>query len=546
MIPRGRPSRLAGALAMVLASVLAVPPVARAAPPPGAVPLHDLAGLYPRVIRLAHNGAANGRILASVVHHPGGDGTGAIFESTDDGATFRRVGSVTDPEAADGRGLCCATLFELPRPIGALPAGTLLWAASVRAQARPMSIRIWRSTDLGRSWSYLSACATTTVTSGGLWEPEFSVAADGRLVCHYSDETDPAHSQKLMAVRSSDGVTWQDRRATVASPTRSHRPGMAVVRRLPTGRYLMAYEICGTGDQYGCAVHLRDSADGWNWGDPAAPGRMPRTVRGMYLTHTPTIAWAPSARNSTGKILLIGQLVNRRNGTVATARSGQTILVNTEGGHGYWYEQPAPVVTKPHEVTDPDRMFCPNYSSPLLPSERGDRVLEIASEWDGNVCKAYFASGSAVGTGAATGVVDGATYRLVGLQGGHCLDVYQDQRDDGANVQHYTCTDGGNQDWVLTARGGGYFTLRGRNSGKCLEVAAGDTAPGANVRQWTCTGAARQDWRLVNVGREVYTLAARHSGLCLDVAGGSTASGANVQQWTCNDLQPQIWNLQRR
>ncbi|XVV33229.1 sialidase family protein [Streptomyces sp. CA-100214] len=202
-----------------------------ASPAATGTPLRDGTGLYPRAVRLGHNGAANGRVLASVVTFDGNNGVGAIHESTDQGASFREVGRVVDPDSAAGQGLCCATLFELPRQVGGLRAGTLLWASSAGQdeQDRRMALRIWRSDDVGRTWSYLSSCAVAGGT-GGLWEPEFSVAADGALVCHYSDETDPG------TVRS-----WSPRAATTASTGRATTtPWRAACQR--TGR---ACRWCG-------------------------------------------------------------------------------------------------------------------------------------------------------------------------------------------------------------------------------------------------------------------------------------------------------------
>ncbi|MFE5259155.1 RICIN domain-containing protein [Streptomyces coelicoflavus] len=504
-------------------------------------PLRDGTGLYPRAVRLAHNGAANGRVLASVVTFDGNNGVGAVHESTDGGASFREVGRVVDPESAAGQGLCCATLFELPRQVGGLRAGTLLWASSAGQDepGRRMALRIWRSDDVGRSWSYLSSCAVAGGT-GGLWEPEFSVAADGALVCHYSDETDPGHSQKLVAARSYDGVHWQDHHDTVASGWSEDRPGMPVVRKLPNGSYFMSYEICNPGGQYQCVVHFRTSADGWNWGDPAFLGYRPQTVDGKYFRAAPTVAWAPAPDGApNGRLLLIGQRLLNSDGTPA-AESGRTILANTENGSGPWYEIEAPVA-----VAAPEVNYCQNYSSPLLPSEDGRRVLEIATDWDGSVCKPYFATGSVTGTGDAAGVVDGARYRLVNAGSGHCLDVAADAREPGGNVQQWTCNGLGPQDWTVRAHGGGHFTLTGRNSGHCLDVENGSPTPGANVRQWYCNGLAAQDWRLENAGRGYYRLVARSSGQCLDVSEGSREPGANVQQWTCNGLQPQLWRLER-
>ncbi|MFJ3550606.1 sialidase family protein [Streptomyces sp. NPDC090114] len=359
------------------------------APTATGTPLREGTGLYPRVIRLAHNGAANGRILASAVTFDGNNGIGAIHESTDSGATFREIGRVADPDSAGGRGLCCSTLFELPRQVGALRAGTLLWASSAGQDEpdRRMALRIWRSNDIGRTWSYLSSCAVASGT-GGLWEPEFSVAADGALVCHYADETDPAHSQKLVAARTYDGVHWQGHHNTVASGWTPDRPGMPVVRQLPNGTYFMSYEICNPGGQYQCVVHYRASADGWTWGNPTDLGIRPETADGRYFRATPTIAWAPTpGGGSNGRILLIGQRLLNRDGTPA-AGSGRSILTNSRNGSGAWVAIDAPVT-----VPNPEVNYCQNYSSPLLPSADGKRVLQIVTDFEGSVCRAYYATG---------------------------------------------------------------------------------------------------------------------------------------------------------
>ncbi len=346
--------------------------------------------MYPRAIRLSHSGEADGRIIADATSFPAQGPVGAIFESTDNGGSFRQVGAVADPLAAGG--LCCTTLFELPRRIGAMPAGTLLWAGTI-GQAVPtdrrMSLRIWRSNDLGRHWSALSTCAQAS-NDGGLWEPELSVDAYGRLVCHFSDEThQPTYSQLLARTVSTDGVHWSDERFTVAGTDPHQRPGMANVRRLPGGSYLMTYEVCGTGDQYDCAVHYRTSRDGWKWGDPRDIGPMIHTRSGQYFTHTPTISIAPG-----GRVILVGQILNNADGSIAPGNGG-TVFETGPGGRVGWSARAAPV-----SVPDARNDVCPNYSSTLVPL--GGSVLEIATDYGAdNVCRAYFATGSA--RPAATG-----------------------------------------------------------------------------------------------------------------------------------------------
>lgn len=498
-------------------------------------------GLYPRALRLAHSGAANGQVIATVVDFDASGGVGRIYRSTDNGATFAEIGGVHDPATVNG--LCCTTLFELPRQIGAMPAGTLLWGASVGHSPanRRMAIDVWQSQDHGVTWSQLPPCQTAPNT-GGLWEPEFDVDTEGDLVCHYSDETNPAaHSQSLEERFSSDGRTWGPVYPTVAPSNAGLRPGMATVVQRPDGSFYMTYEVCGTGDKYDCAAHYRTSADGANWGAPTDTGPLITTETGQYFTHAPTVAWLNNG-TAAGRLVLVGQQFREASGAIATT-SGRTVLVNTENGGGYWFPIDAPVA-----VPSPDGSYCPNYSSPLLPSADGTKLLEIATDYVGSVCQPFYATGSAQGTqdSSGAGLASGSTYRLIDVISGNCLDVSADSRAAGGNIQQWTCNALGPQNFRFTRTAAGDFTLTGQNSGLCVSVAGASTAAGADVDQENCTGAAAQRWQALNQGDGYWTFRNTNSGQCLDVAGGSSAPGANVQQWTCNKLSPQIWKLEPR
>lgn len=352
--------------------------------------LSENVAMYPRAVRLAHNGNANGEIIASATTFTDRGGEAAIFRSTDDGASFAQVASIPVTQQHGSPGLCCGTLFELPQTVGELTEGTLLYAGSAgqdAGDARRMSLDIWQSSDRGTSWSYLSSCATAP-NNGGLWEPEFSVDAQGRLVCHYADETDFVDgTQRLARVVSTDGVTWEDRQITVQSLPESTRPGMPVVRQLPNGEYLMTYEICGQpGDdgRHDCATYLRRSADGSDWGDPNDRGTLLSSETGRFFAHAPTVAVTDD-----GTLLLVGQRLKESDGAIA-AGTGRTVMVNSDGGNGPWREIAAPV-----EVPDPPNEPCPNYSSALTPLAGSSTFLEIATDTDQDgVCHAYFATGS--------------------------------------------------------------------------------------------------------------------------------------------------------
>lgn len=506
-----------------------------AIPPLSTAPQLLAGGLYPRAIL-----ASNGYIYASLVTtQPNGVFGGSIFESTDDGLTFTRVGGIDDPILNTGN--CCATLYELPRALGELPAGTLLWATSVGQQSDTnyMSIVMWASTDHGRTWTRQSTIVTATVprrcgnTSCGLWEPELSMLDDGTLVCHFSDETSAAHSQYLAVRRTTNGVDWSASSATVAPSNEAARPGMATVRRMPNGTFVMAYEVCGTD---ACNVHVRHSADGWSWGNPNDLGAIPRTVDGRFFRHAPTLAFDPTY-GANGRFFLVGQLAI--GGT--PAENGSIVLANTESATHGWYALDAPV-----PVPDAYDNFCPNYSSPLLPLDHGLAVLEIATRWDGNACNAYFARGPLRGTGDATGIADGSRYRLVSVMSSLCLDVSGGSSAPGTAIQQWTCNENAAQNWTFEQAADGTFALRSQISGLCLAVAGDPAAAGSAIQQQPCDGGPAQAWRVENLGRSTYRLVHAGNDLCLDVSGGSVTAGASIQQWTCNDLSPQIWHAEPR
>ena len=357
-------------------------------------PLSSGEALYPRVLRVAHNAVAanNGVFVASVTTFPSGSGEEHIFQSPD-GATFAQVGTIADP--AFSAGLCCGTLYELPIAIGALPAGTLLWAGSVGGDTptMPMQIRIYRSADRGVSWTYLSNCATATVnrSSGGLWEPQFTVASTGELICFYSDETVVGFSQLIQAVHSADSLSWSTPTPSVASAVQADRPGMAVVTPLPNGRYFMTYELCGPA---ACVVNAKTSSNGVDWTPAGDLGSRIQTGNNQWFEHTPTNAWSPAAGLTNGRLYVVGQILIH-NGAV-DPDNGKVVFVNNSiDGSSPWTTLSAPVkILNPPATSN----VCQNYSSPLLPSTDGTSVLELASDYDSSsgtqICKTFFASGS--------------------------------------------------------------------------------------------------------------------------------------------------------
>jgi hypothetical protein len=361
------------------ATGLRTPPAASISPPVQSAVQELGSGRqgYPRLIRLAHSGSADGELIASAT---AGNGSESIYRSTDDGRTFTRIGSVRDPAAAQGQ--CCGSIYELPGPVGALPPGTLLFAASFRQQARPMTLDLWTSKDHGAHWSEVSVIRRAP-NNGGLWEPEMRLDAAGALVVYYSDETQqPKYSQALMETVSSDGTHWATPRPVVTLASRAARPGMAGVRTLENGVYFMTYEMCGA--PYDCTVYDRTSANGLDWGPPTWPGQRVETADGAHLSHTPTFAVLDNG-TATGEIVLAGRYYLDAKGK-QTAGNGATLLVDSKGGTGPWTAIRAPL------GVDIGDSACANYSSTLLPTSDGTGVIEIAQEPGAGICTASYAT----------------------------------------------------------------------------------------------------------------------------------------------------------
>lgn len=339
--------------------------------------------VYPRLVRLAYGSASsNGRIIAST--------TGRIFESKDDGKSFTLLSDI--PVHAGSKLRCCETLFELPQAVGSLRAGTLLYAASYISGAEP-AIEVYTSTDEGSHWAYHSTPVIrgSDTSHGGLWEPQFTVTKDGALAMFWSDETYSCCSQKLVQIRTEDGVHWNDKTDTIASTVKADRPGMIVVNKLPTGSYFMTYEICGdpiTGHK--CAAFYRTSRDGWDYGIPSDLGTRIETANGQFFEHAPANIWSPSPLAPNGVLIVVGQVLHNSDNSVA-AQNGKVLFVNPLlDGSGLWS-----IVKAPVEVPNSYDNYCPNYSSALLPVQDDTALLEFASDYRAiNECGMYFATKS--------------------------------------------------------------------------------------------------------------------------------------------------------
>ncbi|MEA9985614.1 ricin-type beta-trefoil lectin domain protein [Subtercola sp. RTI3] len=491
---------------------------------------------YPRVIRLQHNGSANGTLLSTFSH----SGTGVpkanfpVYRSTDNGITWTSTPISTVTDTVHGWDLDGPTLYELPQAEGTLPAGTLLASGTAwnHGDYTQQAIEVFVSTNQGATWSYRSSCASETgqpnTIKHGIWEPEFDVAANGHLVCYFSDERPSSnnYNQVLAHVSSTDGgATWGTEVYDVAVQDNVQRPGMATIVNLPNGSYAMSYEDCKDGfdpDQ-ACDVYIKTSSNAESW-NAASLGTKIQTSDNRFLLHTPYLSWSP-AGGTNGALIVSGQrVVAGTDGSLAVQpESGHVLFVNKNLGVGAWQEITTAVTTDPTGGYDAGETACAGYSSPLLAAVSGSSFLMMAGVHVATgKCETDFASANLP---SATGQITGPGTIA------KCIDVNTNTSAAGNAVQLYTCGAASGQQWSLETDG----TIRAFD--KCLDIVGNATGNSAKVELYGCNGVGGQQWQV----RADHSLYNPQSGRCLDDPQAITADGTQLQIYDCNGLSTQQW-----
>ncbi len=251
-----------------------------------------------------------------------------VYRSTDNGKTWEIITRVTDT-LTGANSEWNPTLFELSKPYGDYPAGTIiLVACSIDPQHNKEShIRLYFSIDGGYTFDKGVVVASAGGLDEGVWEPFLTQLDDGSLVCYYSDDSDPEHSQKIVYKQSKDGVIWGKSVTVVASKIHEERPGMPVVTKLSDGSYFMVYEVV---DKEGIEcepVFYRFSKDGLDWGDPSFIGDELISKNGKKaLGAAPYCAWTPVG-GEYGTLIVSGSHMRKGN-----SKTGSDYFISYDNG----------------------------------------------------------------------------------------------------------------------------------------------------------------------------------------------------------------------
>ncbi|WP_086787059.1 RICIN domain-containing protein, partial [Streptomyces caniscabiei] len=383
--------------------------------------------LYPRALRLQHNGSANGTILATFEQWTNGTPVFPIYRSTDNGNSWTKISEVADTQ--NGWGMRWEPeLFELPRAMGGFPAGTILAAGdSVPSDRAGTKIDLYASTDRGQSWSFVTNIATggRAISSNGntpVWEPYFLINGD-KLIVYYSDQRDTAHGQEIVHQVSTDLRNWGPIVDDVSMPNYADRPGMPVVTRLPNGNYVMVHEYCGAPEGR-CSVYYRISSDPEAFGQ--VTGRVLRSTDGTIPSGAPFVTWLPTGGP---------------NGTLAV--SGDTeddLFLNTQNGD-------------PSAWTRIRANVPRGYSRGLLPLSDGHSLMVFTGGRNQNTLNPIQYSTIDLGGG----ISDGATYTASNAGSDLNLAIAGGSTANGTAATQQTPSTSTNQQWRFIQQTSGYF-----------------------------------------------------------------------------------------
>lgn len=142
------------------------------------------------------------------------------------------------------------------------------------------------------------------------------------------------------------------------------------------------------------------------------------------------------------------------------------------------------------------------------------------------------------------GVLPDGTYKIVNMNSGKSLQVYNHGTVNGSAIQQGTYASDANQKWTIFHLGSNVYKIYGVESGRSIEISGSSTADGALADIWGYAGWNSEKWTLGALSGGYYSITNVNSGKALNVTGSSTADGATIGQWTYNAWASQKWMFQ--
>jgi hypothetical protein len=356
---------------------------------PAAGSAFDPAGTtYAKIISLKNNGSYNGQLLVTYdqLVYVNGVQVYPIYRSTDGGSSWTHLSDVVPSSTFPGLTLTSQPfLYELPQAVGGLAAGTMILAGNLMPANRSSTrLALFKSTDRGATWSYLSTVDTggpatydpsPTSTTTSVWEPSLNIDSSGNLVCYFSDERQKAGGilQAVSYRRSTDGgQTWGAEANVAAVANSSDRPGMITVAKMGNGKYIATYEVVNRPSQTlnTAPVYYKISNDGVTW--PSGLGTQIALANGRSIGSSPYVRWV-SGGGPNGTVIVSSKWGLDASGNIS---GGEDFYVNYNLGQGAWERMPYAVT---YDASDTQGGYFSGFAQGFDVSPDGNTLYQATN-----------------------------------------------------------------------------------------------------------------------------------------------------------------------
>jgi len=459
-------------------------------------------GGYPRMAQLASGALVLGVDDSDAIR---------IYKSTNGGDTWTDPAggapAIPDPSGVNEK---VGNVFPLGLPNGDLLVACRHLNDTDNYDPSPDGIKffnidIHRSSDGGKTWSYLSSPLNDPRSPGGgvaadqsegAWEPFLYPYSPSEIWCLYSRQNAgrDSHPLFLNMKRSTDGgATWgaEETVVGVSQFGSSGSAGMGSVARAGNGDLIVVFETQSPNGNWFSIGMVRSTNNGASWSSVSTVYDRPGT--GVYG------AGAPYIVNEDGTLVVSyqqGDSNNQQMGYVTSADNGNTWSGNTDlfGLGSLW-----------------NSLFV-------------DADGTLYGLTSGVKFKKHYPAGEPTYTNQP--------FRLFAGHSGKVLDVnFADPNPPNGTLVHQWSQHGGdNQKWILHDGGNGYFSLEPVSGpGKRL-TADPDAAQGAALYIWDANGGDSQLWYAIEeLG--YYKLVSKVSGRVADLLGSGTDDGTPAVLW---------------
>jgi pectate lyase len=134
-----------------------------------------------------------------------------------------------------------------------------------------------------------------------------------------------------------------------------------------------------------------------------------------------------------------------------------------------------------------------------------------------------------------------ATYIVVGVQSGKCIEVTQ---PEPRGMQIRNCQTSPFRSFKFQPAGAGFYRIHNTESNLCVDIEAQSKNDAARLVGRPCADVPSQQWSLPEAAPGVVKFTNRLSGKSMDVFGTNTADGTNLIQWPPHDQPNQRFKLQ--